>query len=72
MKFNVKKYIKFDFRIADILLVIGISLVIILLKLYGINEIPENSLVENIQVIFWLLLRFIAFIRDGKILNTRQ
>lgn len=51
MKFNVKKYIKFDFRIADILLVIGISLVIILLKLYGINEIPENSLFENIQVI---------------------
>lgn len=32
-------------------MVIGMSLVIILLKLYGINEIPENSLVENIQVI---------------------
>ena len=51
MKFNVKEYIKFDFRMADILLVIGISLFCLLLKLFGINEIPENSLVENIQVI---------------------
>ena len=51
VKFNVKEYIKFDFRMADILLVIGISLFCLLLKLFGINKIPENSLVENIQVI---------------------
>ena len=51
VKSNVKEYIKFDFRMADILLVIGISLFCLLLKLFGINKIPENSLVENIQVI---------------------
>ncbi len=45
-----KKYVNFNFKSTAILIVLTVA-VIFVLKLCGINEIPENSLLENTQII---------------------
>lgn len=45
------KNFTFKLRLADIAVIIGTALLVVILKLIGVTEIPENSLVENIQLI---------------------
>ena len=45
------KNFTFKLRLADIAVIIGTVLLVVILKLIGVTEIPENSLVENIQLI---------------------
>ena len=41
----------FKLRMADIAVIIITAALVAVLKMLGINEIPENSLVENVQLI---------------------
>lgn len=41
----------FKLRMADIAVIIITAALVAVLKMFGINEIPENSLVENVQLI---------------------
>lgn len=48
---NLKEYLEIKPQKSDLIIVFAILFLVIILKLIGINDIPENSLVENFQLI---------------------
>lgn len=66
VKFNIKEFVEFRPRIADVILVVAMVLLIMLLKFFGINEIPENSLVENMQLVVLALATIYCLVQRKK------
>lgn len=72
---NLKEHFEIKPSKSDVIILLAIFALITVLKLIGVNEIPENSLVENFQLIvlggggiFCLLMR--AKNPEFKALNT--
>lgn len=60
--------INFSFRprMADIAVIVGTAILVIVLKIIGVNEIPENSLVENFQlIVLFVGILFCFFTRNN-------
>lgn len=65
------KSLNFKPRMADIAIIVATIALVAILKIMGINDIPENSLIENIQlVVLFIVIIFCFLTRNNPTYKT--